>query len=453
MIESRRQTVVRGSSPGPTSSYALHLTDDDELLHLHWGPRIALADAEALAAQRPARRTGRSSPSSTGTRSTRSRAAPASSARRCPCARDERARHRVDLRRRTTAGRRRAAAALHRRRARTRPHAALPDARRRRCHRALGHRRPTARGPAVELLRADSAAWTLPQRERWRLSASCTGGGRPSPCSYARSSPTARRSSAAAAATPGTSTCPGSRWTPRTPPRSTARSTAARSAGPDPGGSPCAQLPDGARADHRRRRATTTPGCCGSRPGESYTTPVFAGLWSDGGFGGASRAWHAYAAGARHPGRGPGPAGALQLLGGHRLRHLRGAAAGARRAGRGDGRRAVRRGRRLVRAAHQRPGRPRRLDPQPRPLPGRAGAARRRGARARHAVRDLGRAGDGQPDSDLYRAHPDWVQHHPGRTSDRVPQSARAEPRPRGRPGVPLGAAGRAARPAPRSTM
>lgn len=34
---------------GPTSSYAVHLTEGDELLHLHWGPRIALADAEALA--------------------------------------------------------------------------------------------------------------------------------------------------------------------------------------------------------------------------------------------------------------------------------------------------------------------------------------------------------------------------------------------------------------------
>src|SRR3954452_24107212 len=34
---------------GPASSYALHLTAEDELLHLHWGPRIALADAEALA--------------------------------------------------------------------------------------------------------------------------------------------------------------------------------------------------------------------------------------------------------------------------------------------------------------------------------------------------------------------------------------------------------------------
>ena len=27
--------------------------------------------------------------------------------------------------------------------------------------------------------------------------------------------------------------------------------------------------------------------------GESFTTPVFAGLWTDGGFGGASRGWHA----------------------------------------------------------------------------------------------------------------------------------------------------------------
>ena len=36
---------------GPTSSYALRLTDKDELLHLHWGPRIALEDAEALAAR------------------------------------------------------------------------------------------------------------------------------------------------------------------------------------------------------------------------------------------------------------------------------------------------------------------------------------------------------------------------------------------------------------------
>ncbi|MDX6310760.1 MAG: alpha-galactosidase, partial [Streptomyces sp.] len=36
---------------GTGSSYALRLTERDELLHLHWGPRITLADAEALAAE------------------------------------------------------------------------------------------------------------------------------------------------------------------------------------------------------------------------------------------------------------------------------------------------------------------------------------------------------------------------------------------------------------------
>ncbi|WNE99820.1 hypothetical protein PS467_33085 [Streptomyces luomodiensis] len=36
---------------GRHSGYALHLTDRDELIHLHWGPRIAVADAEALAAE------------------------------------------------------------------------------------------------------------------------------------------------------------------------------------------------------------------------------------------------------------------------------------------------------------------------------------------------------------------------------------------------------------------
>jgi alpha-galactosidase len=35
---------------GASGSYALHLTGGDEPLHLHWGPRISLAAAEALAA-------------------------------------------------------------------------------------------------------------------------------------------------------------------------------------------------------------------------------------------------------------------------------------------------------------------------------------------------------------------------------------------------------------------
>ncbi|MFE1786481.1 alpha-galactosidase, partial [Streptomyces sp. NPDC059506] len=36
---------------GPSSSYALRLTDRDELLHLYWGPPITLDDAERLAAE------------------------------------------------------------------------------------------------------------------------------------------------------------------------------------------------------------------------------------------------------------------------------------------------------------------------------------------------------------------------------------------------------------------
>lgn len=36
---------------GPAGSYALHVTDRDELVHLHWGPRTGPADAEALAAR------------------------------------------------------------------------------------------------------------------------------------------------------------------------------------------------------------------------------------------------------------------------------------------------------------------------------------------------------------------------------------------------------------------
>ncbi|MFJ6631937.1 hypothetical protein ACIQMR_11145 [Streptomyces sp. NPDC091376] len=61
-----------------TSSYALLLTDRDELLHLHWGPRIGPADAEALAAD-PLPPSWPSSRRSTGTRSIPSRAAPGSS--------------------------------------------------------------------------------------------------------------------------------------------------------------------------------------------------------------------------------------------------------------------------------------------------------------------------------------------------------------------------------------
>lgn len=54
-----------------------------------------------------------------------------------------------------------------------------------------------------------------------------------------------------------------------------------------------AQLPD-ARVQITGGAGHDDSGLLLLAPGESYTTPVFAGLWSDGGFGGASRAWHAY---------------------------------------------------------------------------------------------------------------------------------------------------------------
>ena len=104
----------------------------------------------------------------------------------------------------------------------------------------------------------------------------------------------------------------------------------------------------------------------------------------------------------RPPARAAAPGrdatGALQLVGGDRLRRRRGRPAGPRGAGREPRRRAVRDGRRLVRRPHQRPRRPRRLGAQPGPLP-RTGCARsptevhRLGMR----VRPVGRAGDGQP--------------------------------------------------------
>ncbi|GAA4961231.1 hypothetical protein GCM10023238_30540 [Streptomyces heliomycini] len=79
------KTVVRGSVGVPASGYALHVTERDELVHLHWGPGIALADAEALAA-RPLPDDWSSFDSRLdGREEYRSRVAPASSAA-CPYA-------------------------------------------------------------------------------------------------------------------------------------------------------------------------------------------------------------------------------------------------------------------------------------------------------------------------------------------------------------------------------
>src|SRR4051794_25417109 len=146
---------------GPASSYAVHLTDADELLHLHWGPRIALADAEALAV-RPlpdywpfeSPLDGREEyPVEGGPRFVR----PALSVRTDEGRGTEWTfeRHEVEddeLRLRFRDGG--LAVTLHYR---------MRD--------DVVERRVTLanEGPALELLRADSATWTLPDRDRWRL--------------------------------------------------------------------------------------------------------------------------------------------------------------------------------------------------------------------------------------------------------------------------------------------
>ena len=147
---------------GPASAYALHLTDRDELVHLHWGPRIALADAEALAT-RPmpehcsfeSRLDGREEyPVEGGPRFTR----PALSVRAADGRRgtewtfDGHESDDGELRLRFRDGD--LTVTLHYR---------MRD--------DVIERWVTLRnrGPAVELLRADSATWTLPEREHWRL--------------------------------------------------------------------------------------------------------------------------------------------------------------------------------------------------------------------------------------------------------------------------------------------
>ncbi|WP_030042276.1 glycoside hydrolase family 36 N-terminal domain-containing protein, partial [Streptomyces resistomycificus] len=149
---------------GPNSSYALHLTSDDELLHLHWGPRIALADAEALAV-RPlpdywpfeSPLDGREEyPVEGGPRFVRPALSVRGEERRgtewvfeAYSAEDD------ELRLRFRDGG--LAITLHYRV---------------RSGTDVVERWVTLHneGPALELLRADSAVWTLPDREGWRLS-------------------------------------------------------------------------------------------------------------------------------------------------------------------------------------------------------------------------------------------------------------------------------------------
>ncbi|MEV6841328.1 alpha-galactosidase [Streptomyces sp. NPDC051133] len=269
---------------GPTSSYALHLTDADDLLHLHWGPRITLADAEALAAdplpgywpfESPL--DGREEyPVEGGPRFVRPALSVRTGERRGTEWRfvsheteDEELRLRFD-----DDG---LAIILH--------------------YRMRGdvvERRVTVRNGGharVELLRADAATWTLPDREGWRLSQL-----------HGRWAAESRLTTAPLG--PGEKVI-GSRrghtghqhlpWvaldTDATEERGEVYGCALGWSGS--WRIAVAHLPD-ARVQITGGAGHDDSGLLLLEPGESYITPLFAGLWSDTGFGGASRAWHAY---------------------------------------------------------------------------------------------------------------------------------------------------------------
>ncbi|MFD8867511.1 alpha-galactosidase [Streptomyces sp. NPDC059590] len=279
---------------GRRSSYALHLTENDELLHLHWGPRIALPDAEALAVESVPPEWGFESPLDGreeypvegGPRFVR----PALSVRSRDVRgtewrfeRGEVADTGDELRLHFHDPLHHLALTLHYRmrddfdvieRWATAAHAGGPD------------------DAPLELLRVDSAAWSLPGRDRWRLTHLY---GR-----WAAESQVARTE-----LTPGEKVL-GSRrghtshqhlpWIALDEGAATEDHGEVHS---------CALAWSGSWRIAVQRLPVGTVQAVGGvghddsgqlslAPGESYATPVFAGLWTDGGFGGASRAWHAW---------------------------------------------------------------------------------------------------------------------------------------------------------------
>lgn len=298
---------------GPGSGYALHLTDRDELLHLHWGARITLADAEALAADPlPAARPFESDldgheeyPVEGGPRFVR----PALSVRsETPggaewCFEEHEveesgegeelrlhfhdSRHQLDL-------------ALH---YRLRPGCDVVErwttaTRVRSGHAAVhggghpGDRAPQGHTGALELLRADAATWTLPLRDGWRLS-------------QLHGRWAAETRLVRGPLTPGDKVI-GSRrghtghqhlpWIGLDAGEAAEEHGEVWTAALAWSGSwriAVAALPDG-RVQATGGAGHDDAGLVRLEPGESYTSPVFAGLYTAGGFGAASRAWHAY---------------------------------------------------------------------------------------------------------------------------------------------------------------
>ncbi|MPY56729.1 alpha-galactosidase [Streptomyces spongiae] len=269
---------------GPTSSYALSLTEDDTLLHLHWGPRIGLADAEVLADRPLPPYRGFESqldgleeyPVEGGPRFVR----PALSVRTDGIRGTEWtfSAYEVEddeLRLRFADG-------------------GLGITLHYRMRHDVVERWVTLanEGSAVEVLRADSATWTLPLREDWRLSQ--VHGRWAAESQLVRTDLTygeqvigSRRGHTGHQHLP---------WVALDTEGATEERGEVYGCALAWSGTwrVCvAQLPD-ARVQITGGIGYDDSGLLRLEAGESYTTPVFAGLWSDGGFGGASRAWHAY---------------------------------------------------------------------------------------------------------------------------------------------------------------
>lgn len=401
---------------GRRSSYALHLTDQDELLHLHWGPRIALPDAEALALEPLPPSWGFESPLDGreeypvegGPRFAR----PALSVRSQDVRGTEWRFERGVVTESGDELRLHFHDPLH--------HLALTLHYRMRDDHDVVERWTTAThagGPddaPLELLRVDSAAWSLPARDRWRLTHLY---GR-----WAAESRVARTD-----LTPGEKVL-GSRrghtshqhlpWIALDEGEATEEHGEVRSVALAWSGSWRIAV------QHLATGEVQTVGGVGHddsgqltlAPGESFTTPVFAGLWTDGGFGAASRGWHAWQLAHVIPGADrhrPVLYNSWEAtffdVGEEQQRGLARRAAelgvelfvvddgwfGARtddRAGLGD------------------------WTPNPDRFPGGLKPL----ADEVHALgMQFGIWVEPEmvnADSDLYRAHPDWVQHHPGRT-------------------------------------
>ncbi|NGN62394.1 alpha-galactosidase [Streptomyces sp. A7024] len=280
---------------GPDSSYALRLTDAGDLLHLHWGPRIGLADAEALAAE-PVRQPrgfesaldGREEyPVEGGPRFARPalivRSADDPAVRGTEWSRQgavavngelrilfHDAVHHLDIH-------------LHYRisddadvleRWVTLSHMGVPGT------------------SAVDVLRADAAAWTLPVRDRWRLSHLHGRWGAESRLIRTDVTPGekllgSRRGHTSHTALPWIALDDGDAGEEHGEVYGAALAWSGSwriAVERQPAG--VVQASGGAGHDDS--------GLVRLGPGDTYTTPVFAGLYCAAGFGAASRAWHAW---------------------------------------------------------------------------------------------------------------------------------------------------------------